>query len=44
MHKRHEDRYFVLHGEMEVVLYDDREDSSTRGLVATSSCRITAAG
>ncbi|UCF38490.1 MAG: dTDP-4-dehydrorhamnose 3,5-epimerase family protein [Acidobacteriota bacterium] len=33
MHKEHEDRYFVLYGEMEVVLYDDREDSGTRGLV-----------
>lgn len=34
MHKEHEDRYFVLSGDMEVVLYDDREDSPTRGLVA----------
>jgi dTDP-4-dehydrorhamnose 3,5-epimerase len=35
MHKRHEDRYFPLFGEMEVVLYDGREESSTHGLVAS---------
>jgi dTDP-4-dehydrorhamnose 3,5-epimerase len=35
LHKEHEDRYVVLFGEMEVVLYDDRPGSSTRGLVAT---------
>jgi dTDP-4-dehydrorhamnose 3,5-epimerase len=34
MHKLHEDRYFVLFGELEVVMYDAREDSPTRGLVA----------
>lgn len=34
VHKEHEDRYFVLKGEMEVVLYDDRPDSSTYGLVS----------
>lgn len=34
LHKRHEDRYFLLQGEMEVVLYDERDDSPTRGLVA----------
>jgi len=34
LHKRHEDRYFILQGEMEVVLYDERDDSPTRGLVA----------
>ncbi|HEX5760443.1 MAG TPA: dTDP-4-dehydrorhamnose 3,5-epimerase [Thermoanaerobaculia bacterium] len=34
MHRRHEDRYFLLSGEMEVVLYDGREDSPTRGIVA----------
>lgn len=34
MHKRHEDRYFILAGELEVVLYDDREGSPTRGLVS----------
>jgi len=31
MHKRHEDRYYVLAGEMEAVLYDERPDSPTRG-------------
>jgi dTDP-4-dehydrorhamnose 3,5-epimerase len=35
MHKEHEDRYFILGGEMEVVMYDEREDSPTRGLVAS---------
>lgn len=34
MHKMHEDRYFTLFGEMEVVLYDARPDSSTYGLVS----------
>ena len=34
MHRRHDDRYFLLAGEMEAVLYDPREDSPTRGLVA----------
>ena len=34
MHKLHEDRYFVLSGEMEVVLFDSRVDSPTRGTVA----------
>jgi len=34
LHHEHEDRYFVLLGELEVVLYDDREDSPTRGLLA----------
>lgn len=29
LHKDHEDRYFVVAGEMEVVLYDPRPDSST---------------
>ena len=29
LHKRHEDRYFVLSGELEVVLYDARPESST---------------
>ena len=35
MHKRHEDRYLLLHGEMLCVFYDERDDSSTSGLVAT---------
>jgi dTDP-4-dehydrorhamnose 3,5-epimerase len=34
LHKKHEDRYFILFGEMEVVLYDERPDSPTCGLVA----------
>jgi dTDP-4-dehydrorhamnose 3,5-epimerase len=34
IHKRHEDRYFILFGEVEVVLYDERADSPTRGLVS----------
>lgn len=33
-HKKHEDRYCLMFGEMLVVLYDDREDSPTRGLVS----------
>ena len=35
LHREHEDRYFLLAGELEVVLYDEREDSPTRGLVAS---------
>jgi dTDP-4-dehydrorhamnose 3,5-epimerase len=34
LHKEHEDRYFLLFGEVEAVLYDDRPDSPTHGLVA----------
>ena len=34
MHREHEDRYFILAGELELVLYDERADSPTRGLVA----------
>jgi len=34
MHLLHEDRYFVLFGEMEVVMYDTREDSPTKGLLS----------
>jgi dTDP-4-dehydrorhamnose 3,5-epimerase len=34
MHKNQEDRLILLAGEMEMVLYDDREGSSTYGLVA----------
>jgi dTDP-4-dehydrorhamnose 3,5-epimerase len=36
LHKEHEDRYFVIDGEMEVVLYDPRPDSSTYKKV----CRV----
>ncbi len=34
MHKKHEDRYFILFGEVELVLYDGRKDSPTFGLVS----------
>lgn len=34
IHYKHEDRYFLLFGEMEVVLYDSRPDSRTCGLIA----------
>lgn len=34
LHKEHEDRYFILFGDMEVVLYDARPKSPTEGLVA----------
>lgn len=34
LHKKHEDRYFMLFGEMEAVLYDARPDSPTRGLIS----------
>ncbi len=33
MHKRHEDRYFLMAGETELVLYDPRPESSTCGEV-----------
>jgi dTDP-4-dehydrorhamnose 3,5-epimerase len=33
LHKLHEDRYFILQGEMELVLYDVRPGSSTYGRV-----------
>lgn len=35
LHKLHEDRYFTLFGELEVVFYDERKDSPTRGLVSS---------
>jgi dTDP-4-dehydrorhamnose 3,5-epimerase len=35
MHKLHEDRYFVISGEMEIVLYDDRPESSTYRTVSS---------
>jgi dTDP-4-dehydrorhamnose 3,5-epimerase len=34
LHKKHEDRYFIMYGDIEVVLYDAREDSPTKGLVS----------
>ncbi len=35
MHLEHEDRYFVLFGELEIVMYDARPESPTQGLVAS---------
>jgi dTDP-4-dehydrorhamnose 3,5-epimerase len=35
LHKEHEDRYIVMNGEMELVLYDPRPDSSTCGEVCS---------
>lgn len=40
LHRLHEDRYFVVDGEMEVVLYDPRPDSSTCGQI----CRVVLSG
>ena len=34
LHRRHEDRYALLFGEMEIVCFDAREDSPTHGLVS----------
>jgi dTDP-4-dehydrorhamnose 3,5-epimerase len=34
LHRRHEDRYALLFGELELVLFDAREDSPTHGLVS----------
>ncbi len=34
MHKKHEDCYFLISGEMELVLYDGRKNSPTYGLVS----------
>lgn len=36
LHKTHEDRYFIMYGDMEVVLYDPREESPTKEMV----CKI----
>jgi dTDP-4-dehydrorhamnose 3,5-epimerase len=33
MHKQHSDRYMILAGEMLLALYDDRDDSPSRGVV-----------
>lgn len=35
MHLLHEDRYFVLSGEMKIVMFDGRENSPTRGQVSS---------
>jgi dTDP-4-dehydrorhamnose 3,5-epimerase len=40
LHREHEDRYVVLDGDMELVLYDPRPDSST----ANEVCRILLSG
>lgn len=34
IHRLHDDRYFILQGSMELVLYDVRPDSPTKGTVA----------
>jgi dTDP-4-dehydrorhamnose 3,5-epimerase len=34
MHLEHEDRYFIMFGDMEVVMYDARPDSPTHRMVA----------
>jgi dTDP-4-dehydrorhamnose 3,5-epimerase len=34
LHKLHEDRYCILQGEMEVILYDVRDDSPTFGKIS----------
>ncbi|WP_425098688.1 dTDP-4-dehydrorhamnose 3,5-epimerase family protein [Tropicibacter sp. S64] len=34
LHQRHEDRYFLLRGEVELVLYDVRPESATSGQVS----------
>jgi dTDP-4-dehydrorhamnose 3,5-epimerase len=35
LHREHHDRYAFLSGELELVLHDEREDSTTAGLTAT---------
>ena len=40
LHKLHEDRYFVLSGELELVLYDPRPDSMTYGKI----CKLYLSG
>lgn len=34
LHKKHEDRYCIFFGDLEVVLYDVRPDSPTQGMVS----------
>jgi dTDP-4-dehydrorhamnose 3,5-epimerase len=36
LHERHIDRYFFIAGKLKLVLYDDRKDSPTRGLLTVS--------
>ena len=33
VHRLHDDRIFISRGEVKVVLYDDRDDSATQGMV-----------
>ncbi len=33
LHEHHDDRYFPIRGEVEIVLYDERENSATQGVV-----------
>ncbi|KSV88327.1 dTDP-4-dehydrorhamnose 3,5-epimerase family protein [Sinorhizobium sp. GL28] len=40
LHKQHEDRYFVLSGELELVLFDPRPESSTCGKI----CKVYLSG
>lgn len=40
LHKLHEDRYFVLSGELELVLFDPRPESTTYGKI----CRVYLSG
>ncbi len=35
IHREHHDRYAFIAGELEIVLYDEREDSPTTGLIST---------
>jgi len=35
IHREHHDRYAFLSGELEIVLYDEREESATSGLTST---------
>jgi dTDP-4-dehydrorhamnose 3,5-epimerase len=35
MHERHEDRYMLVQGDLQVVLYDTREGSPTHGLLSS---------
>jgi len=44
MHLEHEDRYFILHGELEVVMYDDRPASPTAGCSPRSISPSTGGG
>ena len=37
LHKEHDDRYYLIRGEIELVLYDVRPDSSTCGQI----CKLT---